>query len=157
MPSKNFWILLPTALLLTAALSAQMAPTLTVAPVPTVKVKKGGSVVVSLKASLPAGYHANSNKPTEAYLIPLTLKWTGGPLQLETISYPKPTMEKYSFSEKPLSVVTGEFAIATTFKAPADAQSGPASQTGTLRYQACDNRACYPPKNVPVSVVVSVE
>jgi hypothetical protein len=32
-----------------------------------------------------------------------------------------------------------------------------ASATGTLRYQACDNKACYPPKNVPVSVTVSVE
>lgn len=134
-----------------------MAPTLTVTPVPTVKVKKGSSATVSLKASLPAGYHANSNKPTEVYLIPLTLKWTAGPLQMESVTYPKPTMEKYSFSDKPLSVVTGEFAITTTFKVPADAQNGPAAQTGTLRYQACDNRACYPPKNVPVSVTVSVE
>jgi hypothetical protein len=134
-----------------------MAPTLSVAPVPTVKVKKGAPAVVTLKASLPAGYHANSNKPTEAYLIPLTLKWTGGPLQLETVTYPKPALEKYSFSDKPLSVVTGEFAISSKFNVPADAQSGPAAQTGTLRYQACDNKACYPPKNVPVSVTVSVE
>jgi hypothetical protein len=134
-----------------------MAPTLNIAPVPSVKAKKGAEVVVTLKASLPAGYHANSNKPTEAYLIPLTLKWTAGPLQTDAVTYPQPTMEKYSFSDKPLSVVTGDFAITTKFRAPGDAASGPAAQTGTLRYQACDNRACYPPKNVPVSVTVSIE
>ncbi len=134
-----------------------MAPTLKVEPVPTVKAKKGGETTVTLKATLPAGYHANSNKPSEAYLIPLTLKWTAGPLQLDGITYPKPEMEKYSFSEKPLSVVTGEFAITTKFKVPADAPNGPAAQTGTLRYQACDNKACYPPKSVPVNITVSVE
>ena len=134
-----------------------MAPTLTISPVPTVKVKKGAAAVVSLKASLPAGYHANSNKPSEAYLIPLTLKWTAGPLQMETVTYPQPSLEKYSFSETPLSVVTGAFTITTKFKVPADAPGGPAAQTGTLRYQACDNKACYPPKNLPVNITVSVE
>lgn len=134
-----------------------MAPTLKVEALPTVKAKKGGEVTVTVKATLPAGYHANSNKPSESYLIPLTLKWTAGPLQMDAVTYPKAEMEKYSFSEKPLSVVTGEFAITTKFKVPADAQNGPAGQTGTLRYQACDNKACYPPKNVPVSLTVSVE
>lgn len=134
-----------------------MAPTLRVEPLPTVKVKKGSAPVVTLKASLPAGYHANSNKPTESYLIPLTLKWTGGPLQMETVTYPQPSLEKYSFSDKPISVVTGEFAISTKFKVPSDAPNGPAAQTGTLRYQACDNKACYPPKSVPVNVTVSIE
>jgi hypothetical protein len=113
--------------------------------------------VVTLRASLPSGYHANSDKPTESYLIPLSLKWTAGPLKLDGVTYPAATMEKYSFSEKPISVVTGEFAITTKFSVPKDAANGPAAQTGTLRYQACDNRSCYPPKNVPVSVTVSVE
>jgi hypothetical protein len=134
-----------------------MGPALTVAPVPTVKAAKGSVTMVALKASLPAGYHANSNKPSESYLIPLTLKWTAGPLQTDSIVYPKGTLEKYSFSDKPLSVVTGEFSIMTHFKVPADAARGPAAQTGTLRYQACDNKSCYPPKNVPVNITVNVE
>lgn len=157
---KNYWNLLlrpSLGLLLIAAANAQMAPTLHVAPVPTVKARKGSEVVVTLKASLPAGYHANSNKPTEAYLIPLTLKWTGGPLQVDNVTYPKAEMEKYSFTDKPISVVTGEFSISTKFKVPADAANGPAAQTGTLRYQACDNKACYPPKTLPVNITVSVE
>lgn len=140
-----------------AGLTAQMSPNLTVAPVPTVKAAKGSVATVTVKASLPAGYHANSNKPTESYLIPLTIKWTGGPLKEDSVVYPKGSLEKYAFSDKPLSVVTGEFSIATKFKVPADAASGPAAETGTLRYQACDNKSCYPPKNVPVNLTVNIE
>jgi hypothetical protein len=146
--------------MLVGVLSAQMSPNLTVAPIPSVKAAKGSSTVVTVKASLPAGYHANSNKPTETYLIPLTMKWTAGPLQADSITYPQAKLEKFPFqkpSDKPLSVVTGEFSIITRFKVPADAPAGPAAENGALRYQACDNKACYPPKNVPVSVTVSVQ
>jgi hypothetical protein len=146
--------------MLARALNAQMSPNLTVAPIPSVKAAKGSATVVTVKASLPAGYHANSNKPTETYLIPLTIKWTAGPLQMDSVTYPQPKFERFPFqkpSDKPLSVVTGEFSIATRFTVPANAPAGPAAENGTLRYQACDNKACYPPKNVPVSVTVSVE
>jgi hypothetical protein len=141
-----------------AVLSAQQAaPTLTVAPVPTVKAQKGSVTVVSLRAVLPPGFHANSNTPSDAYLIPLALKWTGGPLQADGITYPKAAMEKYSFSDKPLSVVTGEFTITTKFKIPADAPSGPSAQNGTLRYQACNDRMCFAPKTLPVSLTLNIE
>ncbi len=134
-----------------------MAPTLTIAPVPTVRTHKGATATVTFKAVLPPGYHANSNTPSDAYLIPLTLKWTGGPLQADGITYPKPSQEKYSFSDKPLSVVTGEFAITTKFKVPADAPNGASAQNGTLRYQACNDRMCFAPKTIPVSVSLNVE
>jgi hypothetical protein len=134
-----------------------MSPKLTVAPVPTVKVAKSSETKITIHAHLPAGYHANSNKPSEAYLIPLTLKWTAGPLTLVSVDYPAGSMEKYSFSDKPISVVTGDFSITTKFKVPAGAANGPAAETGVLRYQACDDHACYPPKNVPVNITVNVE
>ena len=138
-------------------LVAQMAPTLTVAPVPTLKVQKGSVAAVTLRAVLPPGFHANSNTPTDEYLIPLTLKWTGGPMTVDGITYPKGSMEKYSFSPKPLSVVTGEFSISTKFKVPGNAPNGAAAQNGTLRYQACNDRMCFAPKSVPVSVTLQVE
>jgi hypothetical protein len=138
-------------------LTAQTSPTLTVASVPTVKVRKGSVAAVTLKAMLPPGFHANSNTPSDEYLIPLVLKWTGGPLAVDGITYPKGSLEKYSFSPKPLSVVTGEFSISTKFKVPGDAPNGPAAQNGTLRYQACNDHMCFAPKSVPVSVTLEIE
>jgi hypothetical protein len=137
---------------------AQMAPEMKIEPQPTVKAKRGGPATVTLKVSLPAGFHANSNKPTEPNLIPLVLKWTGGPLENGAITYPKPVMETYGFTAgKPISVVTGAFDIVTKFNVPATATPGPTAQTGTLRYQACNDRMCFPPKTVNVNVTVSVE
>ena len=139
------------------AQNTSMAPTLRVPAQPTVKAQKGSVAVVTLNAVLPPGYHANSSTPTDAYLIPLSLKWTNGPLQAGDVTYPKATLEKYSFSDKPLSVVTGEFALTTKFKVPGDAPSGMAAQNGTLKYQACNDRMCFAPKSLPVSVSISIE
>lgn len=153
---SNYFKFLPVGLF-GAALFAQMAPALRVAPVPTVKAKKGSPAVVTLHAILPPGFHANSNTPTDAYLIPLAVKWTSGPLQPDVVTYPKATMEKYSFSDKPISVVTGEFAITAKFKVPAGAPSGPSAENGTVRYQACNDHMCFAPKTVNVSVPLNIE
>ena len=94
------------------------------------------------------GYHVNSNKPNEEYLIPLKLTWTSlGALEGGTVTYPKPALEKYEFSEQPLSVYTGGFDLLANFKVAANAPAGPGAATGKLRYQACSNRACYPAEN----------
>ena len=116
---KNYSRFLPIVMAV-AALSAQMAPQMKIEPQATVKVKRGTPATVTLKVSLPAGFHANSNKPTDPNLIPLTLKWTAGPLQEGVITYPKPQMEEYGFTAgKPISVVTGAFDLVTKFKVPA--------------------------------------
>lgn len=153
---KTFSKFIP-AVLFGSLLMAQMAPTLTIAEVPTVKAKKGSVAVVSVRGVLPPGFHANSNTPSDAYLIPLALKWNTGPLQSDEITYPKSTLEKYSFSDKPLSVVTGEFTITTKFKVPANAPSGPSAQNGTLKYQACNDRMCFAPKTLPVTIALNLE
>ena len=115
-------------------LSAQgMAPVMTVTPVPTVKVKKGAEATVTVKASLNAGFHCNSSTPTEQYLIPLKLTWGEGPLASSSVVYPKGKLEKYSFSENPVSVLTGEFAIVTKFKAKADAASSTRGLLASIR------------------------
>jgi len=156
---RSYFKFLPLiALIGAAALTAQMAPELKIEPQATVKVKRGAPATVTLKVSLPAGFHANSNTPTEPNLVPLILKWTAGPLQEGVIAYPKPLLETYAFTAgKPISVVAGAFDLVTKFKVPATAATGPAAQTGTLRYQACNDRMCFPPKTVPVNVTVSVE
>lgn len=110
----------------------------------------------TLSVALREGYHCNSDKPSDEYLIPLKLTWAPGVLQPADVVYPKPELQKYSFSDKPLSVYTGDFQIVTKFKAPASAPAGPAILTAKLRYQACTNRMCLPPKTVDVSLPVEI-
>ena len=156
MVSRNYWKLLPatTALLLTNLAFAQ-TPILTVRPPVGLSVKKGAPIEVKLSASLNEGFHLNSHTPTEDYLIPLTLKWEG-PLGEGDVVYPKPSMEKYAFDDKPLSVLTGQFVMVTKFKAPATAAPGPVTLNGKVRYQACNNNSCFPPKTVPVTLMIQI-
>lgn len=120
-------------------------------------VKRGGTAEAKISVKLQPGYHVNSNTPSENYLIPLRLTWAAGPLESLSVMFPKPTMEKYEFSEKPLSVFTGNFDVVTKFKTAAGAPAGPAYVSGKLRYQACNDKACFPPKTLDVKLPVSVQ
>jgi thiol:disulfide interchange protein DsbD len=125
-------------------------------PAKKVTAKPGATVDSALPIELRSGYHVNSNTPSDDYLIPLRLTWNAGVLESTGFTFPKPQMEKYSFAEKPLSVYTGDFEIVTHFKVAASAAPGPATLTGKLRYQACNNTMCLPPKTLEVSLQVEI-
>jgi hypothetical protein len=138
-------------------LFAQSNAILTVAPPEKVVAKRNTEVTAKIAVTLRPGYHVNSDAPHESYLIPLKLNWTAAPLEVEAVTYPKAHDEKYQFSpDQPLSVFTGNFEIATKFKVPADAASGPAILAGKLRYQACNDTMCFPPKTVEVNLPVDL-
>jgi hypothetical protein len=119
---------------------------------------RNASVQAKIPIMVTQGFHVNSNKPSEDYLIPLKLTWTStGALVPGQIVYPKPSLEKYEFAETPLSVLTGSFDLIANFKVAPNAPAGPGAASGTLRYQACNDRACYPPKTVDVTVVYQVQ
>ena len=148
---------LAAILLFLPAAFAQSGAILTVAQPQKLAAKRNTDVTAKIDVSITAGYHINSNAPHEAYLIPLRLTWTPAPLAVETVTFPKARDEKYQFSEEPLSVFTGNFEIATKFKVPADALSGQSILAGKLRYQACNNTMCFPPKTVEVKLPVEVQ
>ncbi|MDQ2843726.1 MAG: protein-disulfide reductase DsbD N-terminal domain-containing protein [Acidobacteriota bacterium] len=101
------------------------------------------------------GFHVNSDKPKDEFLIPLKLTWTGGPLETQGVVYPQP--EEITVGNQRVTVFTGNFQITTKFQAPASAASGSSTMTGKLRYQACNNEMCFRPSSVEVHVPVAVE
>ena len=120
--------------------------------------KRSDAVLVKIPVRIQPGFHVNSNTPSEEYLIPLKVTWTEpGALQGGEVAYPKPTMEKYEFSPKPISVFTGNFDLTAKFKVAPTAQAGPGMAVGKLRYQACNNRACFPPKTIEVKVPYQIQ
>ena len=66
-------------------------------------------------------------------------------------------MQKFSFSDKPLSVFEGEFKVTAKFKIPANAPAGAAKLEGKLRYQACNDRMCLPPRTLDVIVPLEIQ
>jgi DsbC/DsbD-like thiol-disulfide interchange protein len=124
------------------------------------RLKAGSISEVRLKLALRAGYHVNSNTPSDKYLIPLKLTWNPpsnqSPAEVAEVVFPKPQFEKVAFSPNPLSVYTGEFELITRFKVPATAAPGPAALIGKVRYQACNDRMCLAPKNLDVAMQVDI-
>jgi len=158
---KSYCKVLSTLLLGLACLpclQAQGNQYLTVGEPPKVVGQRSATVQAKIPLSVQGGFHVNSNKPSEEYLIPLKLTWTStGALQPGAITYPKPSLEKYEFAEKPLSVLTGNFDLVANFKVAANASAGPGAISGKLRYQACNNRACFPPKTVDVTIPYHIQ
>jgi hypothetical protein len=148
-------------LLLAAAISpsltAQGNSVLSVAPPEKLTIKRGSSAELKLKAQLQPGFHANSNMPADEFLIPMKITWAKEPLETEQVTYPKPQLEKYAFSPNPVSVFSGNFEIATRFKAPANANPGLAMMTGKLRFQACNSKECLPPRTVDVRFAIDLQ
>jgi Thiol:disulfide interchange protein DsbD, N-terminal len=146
------------AALLSLPLLAQNSGYLTVGEVPKVAAKRGAAVEARIAVAVRPGFHVNSNTPSDEYLIPLKLTWKStGALQAGTVVYPKPTMEKYEFAEKPLSVFTGNFDLVAHFKVAPNAPVGMGAAVGQLRYQACSDRACYPPKTIQITLPYIVQ
>ena len=117
--------------------------------------KRGAVASETLKVTVLPGFHVNSDKPKDEYLIPLKLSWTSGPLEVKSISYPKP--EEVKVGTDLLAVFTGKFEIQTQFKAPDNAPPGNITLSGKLRYQACNHEMCFRPASIEVTVPVNIE
>jgi hypothetical protein len=157
-------ILLATALLLFSAwVSAQddlgaPAQAVRMEPVPVATVVQGKPTTVPLLFHLANGYHINSNQPRSDFLIPTILR-VDPPTDIVIGKTTYPDGQDMSFAFDPdekLSVYTGDFKVDVLVRPLHSAQTGKYVIRGTLKYQACDHAACYPPKQLPVSFDVKI-
>ena len=149
------WVLL--SVLCPLGLLAQGSGALTVGQIDQSSVKRGSTFTQKIPLHLKAGFHVNSNTPADDYLIPLRLTWAMGKVTSEGVVYPKPQLENYAFSPKPVSVFSGTFMIEAKFRVAADAPVGASTVLGKLRYQACNSKECLPPKTIDVPVPVDIQ
>jgi len=124
--------------------------------------RAGNSVRAALQVKLPERFHVQSNAPRDPAFIPtvLTVDAPAG-VRVAEIVFPPATDLKQVGQSQPLAVFEHEFAIGVRFELSADVARGPLDIPGRLRYQACDDRLCYPPATadfrwtVPVSATGS--
>lgn len=123
------------------------------------KVIPGDAFKLALKVDIKDGWHINSNKPNEDFLIPTKLSVINpgkGFFNLENVVYPEAQEVKLSFSDKPLSVWEGEVFIGGVLKAPTDIQPGNYLLIVKLNYQSCNNSTCLAPISVSDTLQVVV-
>jgi hypothetical protein len=117
-----------------------------------VAVPAGKPATVALHFRVAPGMHINAHTPFDADLIPtvLTLQ-EGSGVKLEGATYPKGESYTPSAESKTkLNVYTGEFVIEARLLATA----GNHLAEARLRYQACDNALCMPPRTLLLAIGV---
>ncbi|MGH9734615.1 MAG: protein-disulfide reductase DsbD N-terminal domain-containing protein [Candidatus Acidiferrales bacterium] len=145
----------------TSAQSGILAPATVVKPrayVSLQPIPRGKQFQVAVVATIVAGYHVNSHKPSDPYLIPTTItpELPKG-FQLVDIIYPPGQEKRFPFSpDKPLNVYSGRVTLRLKLTAQNDAALGLTTIPLTLRYQACNDAACLPPVKLPVSAKLDV-
>jgi hypothetical protein len=127
-------------------------------PTPTATVVQGKAVSIPITFRVANGYHINSNHPKSEFLIPTVLKVEATTdIVIGKTTYPEGQDMSFPFDpDEKLNVYTGDFEVDVLVRALHTVQVGKYIVRGTLKYQACDNTACYPPKQLPVSFDVKI-
>jgi hypothetical protein len=139
-------------------LNAPHAPSLSLLPMPVENVPRGEPGKVELRFRITRGYHVNSNTPKSEFLIPTTLKLDAPTdIVIGKITYPPGQELTFPFSpDEKLSVYSGDFDIGVVVRPLHNVVPTKYMIRGQLKYQACDNAQCYPPKQLPVQFEVKV-
>jgi thiol:disulfide interchange protein DsbD len=121
------------------------------------RVKRGASLQAGVVIDIDSGYHINSNRPLDRFLVATAFKVEPqAGLAASRVLYPKPKMQKFSFSEKPMSVYEGRAVLKFTIRALPGASPGTHAIQGKLTIQACNNEQCLRPQTINVEVPVEV-
>jgi cytochrome c biogenesis protein CcdA len=112
-------------------------------------VHAGSSLRAAVQVRLEEGFHTNANKPRDPNLIPieLTILPPEG-ISVAEVVYPEPIELRQEGADQPLLVFERDFTIGVLFNVAGNVANGETTVPGNLRYQACDDKACYKPTTV---------
>ena len=159
LPAAPFTLVLCALLLAQQVnLPAQSRTYVEFKPLDTVSITLGKITPVEFTFRIKSGYHINSSQPTTPELIPTTLGFMPPPdLVIAKVEYPPGELTSFPFDPtQKLSVYSGAVIIKAVIIPQRHVPSGTYTVHGELKYQACDNNACYPPKKLPVQFTVKV-
>jgi hypothetical protein len=125
---------------------------------PQVTISPAKSVDAEVRLNIEDGFHVNANPPSFPYLKATELELKPDEdISVSFTTYPNPLVKKFSFAEEPLAVYEGETVIKVRLKAKEAAKAGRKNLSGTLRVQACDDKVCYAPGAMEISIPVEVK
>ena len=117
---------------------------------------RGSAVNGTIVMSIPGGLHVNSNRPASEYAIPTTVRLTGSGVKLSGVRYPRGRNRKFQFSESPINVYEGRVSFPFTVTIPRNFRGKTVRVRAVVRYQACNDEVCFPPKNKEVTITARI-
>lgn len=119
----------------------------------------GRPAQVTLTFRVGDGFHVNSNKPLDELLVATQVKLSPPTeIMISNIRYPAGQMLNFPFSpETKLSVYSGVFKVTATVRPARNMPLGTFRVHGELKFQACNDRQCFPPKTTPLHFDVKIQ
>lgn len=107
--------------------------------------RNGDEVRGTITATITNGWHINSNKPLDEFVIPTELKLDPATADLVSAEYPAHVVRSFTFSGgNKLAVYEGTIAI----KFAAKLKNGAKEIRARIHYQACNDKVCLPPRDL---------
>ena len=119
-------------------------------------VARGSSSRGSIVLSIPGGLHVNSSRPASEYAIPTTVRLSGTGVRVSGPTFPRGTNRKFQFSENLINVYEGKVRFPFTVNVPAGFKGDTVRVRAVVRYQACTDEVCYPPRTKEVTLTARV-
>jgi len=119
-------------------------------------VARGGSVKGTVSLSIPGGLHVNSNRPNSQYAIPTSIRVSAVGAKTGAVTYPRGRNRKFQFSEDTLNVYEGTVSFSFNLTVPASFKGNTVKVRAVVRYQACTDEVCYPPRSKEVTLTARV-
>jgi DsbC/DsbD-like thiol-disulfide interchange protein len=121
------------------------------------KAQRGRVIQGAIVMDIPGGYHVNSNRPLEKFLVPTQLSIDAPKeIRVGAVAYPRARLQNFEFSKEKLSVYEGRAILRFNVTVPAGFNSGSLELKAKLRYQSCSNSLCFPPQTREVRLDVPV-
>jgi DsbC/DsbD-like thiol-disulfide interchange protein len=120
-------------------------------------VKRGGSARGTVVFSIPGGLHTNSNRPGSEFAIPTVVSVTSPNGKISGVSYPRGKSKKFGYSEETLNVYEGTVKFGFNISVPATFKGDSIKIRAVVRFQACTESVCYPPKSQEITFTASVK
>ncbi len=115
----------------------------------------GESIAAALEVKLQEKFHVQSDKPLEEFLIPTKLTVTPPDgFTLKETAYPEPIL--IDVANQKLSVFEEHFVLGALVEVAATVAPGTYTIPATLKYQACDDEKCLPPKTAKLEFTINV-
>jgi len=120
-----------------------------------VNAKPGTKVMLFVDVTPKPGIHVYA--PGNEYYIPITVKLNQQTdVKAGKLAYPKSEMA--TIADEKVSVFQRPFRLTQEVEVGRAAKSGSnVVVAGTVNYQACDDKVCFPPETAPVSWTIAVK
>ena len=119
-------------------------------------VTRGGSAKGSIVLTIPGGLHVNSSRPASEYAIPTTVRLSGAGVRISGPTFPRGVNRKFQFSENTINVYEGTVRFPFTVTVPTGFKGDTVRLRAVVRYQACTDEVCYPPRNKEITITARV-